>query len=483
MLTISDEEFKKRYGQSALDQLKQKPADQGFSSRVKQGYQGFSSRVKQGFSGGINKISSAGSDINSGNPIRFVEGSLKAGAGAVEAAFSPLTAAVQPVVEPTIGRAVNAVANKISDNPNVQKFSISQIGELTARITEDLNNLNTIVGAIAGLKGTGGAVRGASRAIGESASEAIERAGQSVTNIGKKLDQLTPSIGTVAKEVTPTYKSIINDQVIKAFDLTQGDVARISKSTGHNIGEFVSKNNLIGNTVEASKQLIDDFYKQNYQTVRAEIGKVKTRYNANEVPRYTEALTELQKQIQGVPGLQAQSAEVRALLKKQNPSLADVQRVKELMDDHFRLYNAAGDVQTGIAKQGLDIIRKDIRSFIEDEVKKNSGVDIFELNNNVATSRSLLDAIQARSGRASTRQKISLGDLGWFGGGSVIGTPLFGLAAVFAKKVIESPTVRLRIAKYINSLEKVKQNKIKSQLQSGKIPVELRRFVKIKNPK
>jgi hypothetical protein len=153
------------------------------------------------------------------------------------------------------------------------------------------------------------------------------------------------------------------------------------------------------------------------------------------------------------------------------------------MDDHFRLYNAAGDVQTGIAKQGLDIIRKDIRSFIEDEVKKNSGVDIFELNNNVATSRSLLDAIQARSGRASTRQKISLGDLGWFGGGSVIGTPLFGLAAVFAKKVIESPTVRLRIAKYINSLEKVKQNKIKSQLQSGKIPVELRRFVKIKNPK
>jgi hypothetical protein len=468
MQTISEDEFKKRYGEVGHSQFNQPQPSQGPN---------FGQRIKQAASQGIDMIKSSNADINSGNPLRFMEGAVRAGAGAVETAFSPVTAAIEPVTKPTIGKAVNYAADKISNNPEVQKFAASKAGELMSRIVEDLNNLNTIAGVVVG---------------SESAAKLTSKFDSLMSDLREAIPTSVPEAATSAakpalttaktaiKEISPSYQSIINDQVTKAFDLTQGDVKNISLSTGNHVGDFVAKHDLIGNTVESSQRLLDDFYKQNYKTVRDEISQVKTTYEPSSVPRYTEALQELQKKTTDVPGLQEASTEINALLKKKTIKLEDVQRAKELMDDHFSLYKVTGDVGEGIAKQGLDNIRKDLRKFIEDEVKNNSGTDIRELNNNVATSRSIMDAIKNRATRASTRQKISLGDLGWFTGGSVAGTPLFGIAAVFAKKVLESPTVRLRIAKFVKGLSDAKQVKIKTDLEAGLIPQELQQFVKQK---
>ena len=191
----------------------------------------------------------------------------------------------------------------------------------------------------------------------------------------------------VASDVIPTSDRIVNTEINKALDLTQGDVKNISLATGNEVGDFIATNNLIGQTKTQTQKNLNDFYQENYNAVREEIGKVKATYPANTIPRYREALTAIKQKIQDVPGLQKANAEVDALLKNKTPTLSDIQRVKELMDDHFSLYKATGDVSEGVAKQGLSNIRSDIRSFIEQQVKLKTGSDIGLLNNNVQTSR------------------------------------------------------------------------------------------------
>lgn len=463
MQTLSKEEFKKKYGTVGLQQFQNAP---------KKG-EGFLDRLKSSAKEGIGQIKAGAEQINNNrgiNPFPILEGTLKAGAGAVNTLFSPVSAAIEPVVKPTLGKAVNFAADKISDSPTVQRFANSKAGVLASRVTEDINNFNTVAGAVVGSKTLtklGGATRNAVTEAGASFNTAIRK---SVS--GEPLAMAK----NVAKDVSPTYGSIINDQITRAFELTPGDLKNIGKSTGNSVGEFVAQHDLIGNTVDASKSLLSDFYKNNYNAVRTEIGKVKQVYSQSRVPRYTEALQELQKKLSDTPGLQRETAEVNALLRKKDIQLSDVQRVKELMDDHFSLYKATGDVSEGIAKQGLDNIRKDIRGFIENEVKTNSGVDIFDLNNKVATSRSILDAIESRAGKPVTRAQISLQDLGWFSGASVLGTPLAGIALVFAKKVLESPSIRLRIAKYVKGLSDAKKAQLKGELNAGKVPAELKQF-------
>lgn len=476
MQTISNDEFKKKYGTSGVALMGGDPKKPAQGS-------GFIDRLKKSAGQGIDQIKAGAKEVSGNkagslNPLPVLEGALKVGAGAVNTAFSPVTAAIEPVTKPTIGAAVNYAADKISNVPAVQKFADSKAGRVTSRVVENVDNLNTIASAIVGSKAVGKVASKISGAV----DSAVEGATGSLSKLSPKLAKSGEAIPNAVKngirDVSPTYNSVINDQVAKAFELTPGDIKNIKDSTGHNVGDFVASHNLIGDTVEQSHKMLDDFYQSNYKAVRSEIDKVPTTYSQSSVPRYTEALTELQKQITEVPGLQSSSAEVNSLLNKKTITLGDVQRVKELMDDHFNLYKITGDVKEGIAKKGLSNIRSDLRSFIEDQVKQNGGNDISELNNNVSASRGIMKAIEDRAGRANTRNKISLSDLGWFSGGSVIGTPLLGGALLFAKKVLESPSMRLKIAKFVHGLSEAKQAKIQFELQAGRVPPEINNISK-----
>lgn len=108
---------------------------------------------------------------NATNPLQLLEGGAKLGAGVINTAMSPLA----PVTAP-VGKAVDAVANKVSDNPAVQKFANSKTSEILTRATEDISNLNTIVGAVAGVKG------------GEKVAGNIPKATEAISN---KVKQLT----------------------------------------------------------------------------------------------------------------------------------------------------------------------------------------------------------------------------------------------------------------------------------------------------
>lgn len=293
----------------------------------------------------------------------------------------------------------------------------------------------------------------------------------------KKVVSTEPTFSkNITRDVVPRIDKVAGYEVTRALELTQGDVSNIFNSTGHEVGRFIADNNLIGANKQATLQNIESFYETNYKAVRKELAKVNKDYGADSVPRYKEALTEIKKQIQDVAGLQAANKEVDALLGKRTIGIEDVQNVKELMDEHFSLYKAIGDVKEGVAKSGLANIRGDLKTFIEKEVKQNIGIDVGELNNKVATSRSLIDAIETRSTRGLTQSNLKIGDLGFFGLGFGMGGPLGGAALLLGKKIYESPTFKLRFAKWLDGKSDATKLKVRQDLERGRLPQGVRQI-------
>jgi len=294
-----------------------------------------------------------------------------------------------------------------------------------------------------------------------------------IDSAGNKIKNTTAGAKQIAGDVIPTKERLTEFQITRALDLTQGDVKNIASSTKNEVGDFMAKQNLIGDTKDATQKLVDDFFETNFKQVRDEIGKVDTSYTLTDIPRGKQALDALKKQVNDVVGLEDVNNEVSNLLNKKSLTLNDAQRIKELLDDQFDLFKVTGDVKDSTVKKGLSQVRDDLKKFIEDEVEGATGANIRVLNNNVATSKSITDAITTRSTRGLTKGTVKLGDLGIFGLGSALGGPLVGAALVVGKKILESAPIRLRMAKYLDGISDAQQAKLIKELEAGKVPKEI----------
>jgi len=444
VLKMTREEYQQKYGVQAPAPVAPK---QGIGSQISEAFKSGIQKSKEGYQQGQQATPSL---KGAGN---MLEGTGKLLAGGVEALSAPLAPITKPIGEVINNPSPKSIIGKLNENKKYQKFANSKAGQATSRAVENVANFNTITGGVAGFM----------------APAKVSTSLKGKPSITPKTS-FSPTVAGITREVLPTADRVVNSQVSKALDLTPGDIKNISMSTGNEVGRFMADNNLIGANKDLTISNVDNFYKTNYDAVRAEIGNVKKLYNSQDVPRYKEALTEIQKNISETPGLQESIGEVDALLKKKNPTLNDVQRVKELMDEHFSLYKVTGDVKESVAKRGLSNIRKELKDFIENEVKDNTGTDIKPLNNNVATARSISDAVEVRSTRGLTRSNLRIGDLGVFGIGMGMGGPLVGAGLLVGKKIIESPTFRLKFSKWLDGKTDSAKLQIQKDLEAGKIP-------------
>jgi hypothetical protein len=105
--------------------------------------------VANAFSGGVDQIKQGYNEAMgaNGNPLPMVGGAVKSLAGVVNAVASPLAPFLSP-----ISAGVNYVADKISDIPAVQQFANSPLGNAVSGGVDFANDLNTVVGGIAGAK-------------------------------------------------------------------------------------------------------------------------------------------------------------------------------------------------------------------------------------------------------------------------------------------------------------------------------------------
>ena len=287
------------------------------------------------------------------------------------------------------------------------------------------------------------------------------------------------TVGRIASDISPTSYKLQQGQVVKALELTPGDIANISKKTGNDVTDFVVKNNLIKGTPEEVVHSLDELRSAKMAEVRGEISNVKTMYKTEEIPAYKKSLDLIASNLKDVPGLEAEYKQVTDLANKKEVSLSDVQQAKELVDKNYDIYSASGDVKQGTQARGLDVMRKELKTKIEDEVTKNTNgnTNIQQLNNEVQTSKELQNAIEKRQNKGMSRQYITAFDLIAGTSGTVAFGPLAGVGIVVAKKIAQSPAFRLKVAKllsaqpvnYVKTLTKEMANRTLSESTRNKL--------------
>jgi hypothetical protein len=157
------------------------------------------------------------------------------------------------------------------------------------------------------------------------------------------------------------------------------------------------------------------------------------------------------------------------LIAKPNYTLNDVQRAKEILDANSSIFNRMGDARQTATAEGLANIRAELRSFIETEVKNNTGVDIRPLNNDVATAVEIADAVETRATRGLTRQGLSVFDgiLGFSAAAAF--DPITAIGVVGLKKLSETPSFRIALARTLSATPIEDTTRWANEMASGKI--------------
>jgi len=364
---------------------------------------------------------------------------------------------------------------------SLDKFKASAV-EDPVGVLSDIASVVSGVGF--GVKQTGNASR-----LGK-----VADVGQTIQKIGDAIEPVTAVtrgtgtvVGAVGEttparmlgEALPTARRIAEGEVVKALDLTQGDISRITQKTGNNVTDFMVRNNVFKETPEEIVLALDDLKTQRMAEVRVPIQQVQTVYSPADVPRVRDALTTVQNSISDVPGLEDVASEVNALLNKPNYTLSDVQRAKEILDQNSSIFNRMGDARQTATAEGLANIRAELKLFIEDEVLKatNGQVDIRSLNNDVATAVEIAEAVESRATRGLTRQGLSVFDgiLGFSAAAAF--DPITALGVVGIKKLSQTPSFRIALARTLSATPVTDLNKWAGEIASNNISPATRQAI------
>lgn len=322
----------------------------------------------------------------------------------------------------------------------------------------------------------------------------ISKVGNTLTKVGQAVEPLnavtkttggltsvvkksTP--GRITGELIPTATDMQRNQVVKALDLTQGDLATIGKKTGNDVTDFIVSKNLLKETPESIADALNDFRKMSKETKANEIQKVNNIYTPEQVPSVIKGLDTILDDVDGVAGLENVVNEIKTLRNKKQFTLEDIQNAQYLLDDNSSIYSKLGDAKSSTKAKGLDNIRKDIRSFIENEVDTatDGQTNIRQLNNEIQTSYAIEDAINTRATRNLTRQKLSLGDsVVLFGGGATF-NPAVGIGLYLGKKIIETPSFRLAFTKALNAKPVATIKKLVTEVKNKNVSPETQKMI------
>lgn len=439
------------------------------------------------------------------NPIETAKAltSLVRGGGAKVAEFA--------IEQTDIGQQLLQKQNERRIAEGLDPFPTNETGKIQAPENDDLQAINSVgeyfkarygsidnfkesavedpVGVladVAGLvSGTGLAIRSAGTV---SKVSELTNIGGKVARVGQSMEPLTAAtkgvvaatngtrqlIGNVARDVVPTVTEIQRGNVAKALDLTPGDLRNIKNKTGVDVGDFIIEKGFSGQPDEIIIQL-GEYAGDVKQNIRDIIGANNKNYPQVEVPRVKQALTLLDELYGETPGLEDVQSEIRTLLGKDQLSLSDIQRTKELIDDADIIFTRVGDVKSGIQAKGLANVRQEIRRFIEDQVPDD---DIRQLNKEVQTSKEIEKAAIQREVSGLTRRKLTSLDLLVGLGGVAAFNPMAGIGIVIGKKVLESPAFRLGVARALKGMPENRLVQMIKDIESKNITQDTATLIK-----
>ena len=272
------------------------PANQ---NSISSAFQSGISQVKQGYFQGQQAT----------NPIELLRGGTKLAAGAVNTLYSPLA----PLFS-MIGKGTEAVSEKISDVPAVQDFAQTKAGQVLATLSEDVLDVATIAGGVAGVKAT----PQIGSAIGKGVKPVLGATGRVLKETGK---------GSYGITITPEEGTTM---AVQRYEANQGTLFNRVKNIvkGENLeggpiteAETAARKGLMGTEwrlgVQA-KQITDDLWKN---TISPRLNSIKEKVNMRSF--FDEMEKDIRKE---TPELSRRNAELEALqaLREEFKNVGDI---------------------------------------------------------------------------------------------------------------------------------------------------------------
>lgn len=466
MKSISEEEFKNRYGSSTVtnfkrmnnERLNTTPKKQGgFLETVKdvvtdipQDISQISTDVSDAFAGGRETANEAREQVTAGeiSPIagtaKTIGGGLKAGAESVGAGvMSLLRLPFTQKAETAIGEKVSEAGEAIADTDIVQS-AVAKYEELEPEQKAIVDGFLGTTEGLATIVGAGPAVKAAKTAVQTPAS-VIGRGYTKIADATSELEGINlPSIEGI---------NLAKKAGIAPEDLMQR-VARVSKSkqakfeerAGESIGEYLVNREVFG----TPDQIVDQLYermKESKGRVDQSLSTVQGDFKAPQVKTALDMLIERDVNVSSPGAVAPESARITELYKKYNQqglNLSEVNEVKRLFERNVRVDYLRDNVSGNIERANR--IDSSLRNLVEDKASKSGVSTVRELNKETSLAKQLLDDIGAEVAGSAGNNAIGLTDSLFLAEALGSANPM-AAAGFLTKKGLSSKKVMSEIAK------------------------------------
>lgn len=361
--------------------------------------------TSQAFQGGISQIKQGASQFGQGGDI--IGPSLNIGAGAVNAALSPLAAPFKPV-----SKVLQTSAEGYAGIPAVQKFAQSKAGQVTSQALEPIANAGTIAqGALLGAE-----VPKIKTAV---------NTGIDLMNKGGDIIQKQEAAASQARAEVSQAKANVKSSAI-AGKVVQGDIKDVPKAQKaltqidtKGIKTYQDLGNALDKKITQVAQLQDKALGTRPETINLQD---LTSNGHNFVNDAIQQIKDFFTKTNDVQGLK----DITALENKANTKGLTIKEVNDLARQHgqkLNAYNANGELASGLSKQAAENTRQGlkstVRTFMGDKALQGSDTQL----SNLIQTKDLVNTVAEKVNTLAQKiqQRGLLGKIG-YGIGKIVDT-------------------------------------------------------------
>ena len=282
------------------------------------------------------------------------------------------------------------------------------------------------------------------------AKEAVEAAG---------LAWKKAKVAETVKDIWTAWKAA-EGLIWSTLKLNRTDIDRFKRfSWGKSPSRFLLDKDLAKWSKETIAQETANFAKNKFDELNESVSWIKGTHQNG---KFTQAFDSLLSNVEWVPWLEDKLADLIKLKAKHDSTWLDLSEVLELkrkIDQDADIFTVAWEVKAAKQKEWLANIRKNIKEFIEDEASK-TWVDVKELSNDIQLSTEIKQWLAKIINREESNNIFWLMD--WIITAWTAWTLWLEAAAVafIGKKVLDNPSLRNSVARWLNSLDDITKTKL-----------------------
>ncbi len=342
-----------------------------------------------------------------------------------------------------IGKGINYITDKISENPQLQEFAMSEAGQYTERVLGVLSDLGIIAGEVAGASQT---------------AKSLNVLDSKTTNLLKQSKNLPDGLPPLGPQSVgmPKLSTKIMNKVARVNPIDARKFKAISG--GEDIGEYLSKTGNFDRPEGMVQNEIEKFIKSRLD-VDTTLDKLPGVYKS---PSLSDALDMIIKK-----GKMESSANIKApylqraidLKRKLNSTgvtMSDSNEIKRILEREVKLgydkqFNASEIKKATYVDEAL-------RNWQIAEAKKLGFRNLEELNKQTQKARFVADSLSKKIVSDELLNGLSLTDYIVVSGGNST-----AIAGLLGKKILSSKGLQAKIAKKLYNKEI--QGQIKPELK------------------